>query len=72
MKFTYFKASGEFYTSGSFDTDIPFYELTRAVREGSILLPGLQSGRWDEGPILIVYRDVPHLLLTPSKGGRHV
>jgi hypothetical protein len=62
-EFTYFKRSGKFYCSGELETDMAFYELIRAVKDGLVLCPGITAPIWRDGPILIEYKGVPHIIL---------
>lgn len=68
VKVTYFKPSGKYYTSSSFDSFCHEDDFHIGLAVDEILsrrdfgdLPGLESGRWN-GPILIEANDVPHLI----------
>lgn len=68
VKLAYFKASGKYYSSGTLDTDLDFWDTVKHVRElrNEGHLPGLCEGA-KEFAILIEYGDsgMPHFL--PAK-----
>jgi hypothetical protein len=59
---TYFKPSGKYYTTGEYETNLPymyevFEEVRRMKRENK--LPGLNGGSWS-GPIYVIAPDHPN------------
>ena len=70
---TYFRSSGKYYTSdkASFRSSL-FPGCCYPQDFGRVLvnrreLPGLQSGTWTDGPILVEVNDVPGLLMPENK-----
>lgn len=71
VEFTYFKASGKYYTSSEWSMPRPLSwhdaidYIKQTMRNG--YLPGLSGGHW-EGSVLVQFQesDVPHLITADA------